>query len=186
MKQVLYLPVMAGTFVAAVTTGAVAQSAAETTEWNMIQEVITAFRTGNPTLAVMLALVLLAAIASKYGAKRIPWFASSAGRAVIVLVGAFGGAGATALAGGASWSMGLAASALAVAVKAAGGYSLFKALVFEPLKPYLDRLPQWAKAPLSILMWVFDKPSVTERAETAGNTAVDRMSPNKIEFQDLR
>lgn len=185
MKNHFFVPTIAVGFMGAVSTGAIAQGAAEGSEWSMLQTVLDAFRAGQSSLAAMLALVLLAAVASKYGAKKIPFLSTGAGKALIVLVGSFGGAAASALVGGATMSLAIAMTALMVAVKAAGGYSLIKSLIIEPLTPYMDKAPAWLKTPFALVAWIFSGSGAIQKAEAAGQAAVDAEVPPVSEFKDV-
>lgn len=115
---------------------------------------------GQWWIAAAGALVLVAAAARKYLAPRYAWARSSAGSALIVLVGSFGGAALTALAAagpGAVLSAALAWTAFKIALAAAGGYGLIKALIVDPyLKPWADKAPAWLQPALAVLVWAFD------------------------------
>lgn len=124
---------------------------------------------GQWWLAAAGALVLVAAAARKYLAPRYPWASGPAGSALIVLVGSLGGAAVTALVAmgpGAVMSWALAWTALKVAIAAAGGYGLAKALVVDPLlKPWASKAPGWLQAPLKALIWAFDHIPVGDKEE---------------------
>jgi hypothetical protein len=142
---------------------------------DLAKPVIDAVITGNPGLAAALALVFVAAAARRYGGKRIAFLNTDAGGALIVLVGAFGGAAATALTGGATWSLALAWMAFKMAAATAGGYSLIKRLLVDPfLRPYvIAKMPQWLRVPVELgLAWLFSKPDPIAEAVAAGKRAV--------------
>ena len=124
---------------------------------------------GEYALASALALVFAVVLARRYGAKVWPFLGTGPGAAILVLLGSFGGALATALTGaGLSW--GLVQAALLVAVSAAGGYSLARTLVLKPLlAKWGDKLPSWLRLPIE---WVINQPSRVEKAEAAGDAAV--------------
>lgn len=131
---------------------------------DLLAPVVNAVMSGNPGLAAALALVLASGVAARYAGRYVPWANTSAARALMVLVGAFGGAVATALTGGAAWSLSLAWTALGVAMSAAGAYSLIKALVVEPAVKRWPWLAPFAK--------VFEKPDPVAGAVAAGDAAV--------------
>lgn len=150
---------------------AAAQSAAggeEATLLDLARPVAEALLSGNPGLAAALALVLAAAIARRYLAPKVPFFASDVGGALLVLVGSFGGAAAAAITGGASWSLALAWTALKIATAAAGGYSLAKPLILWAA----EKSPSWLKPVFALVLWVFEKGSPVAKAEAAGAAAV--------------
>jgi hypothetical protein len=141
---------------------AAAQSTAGGSEGSLVdlaRPVLEAVVSGKPGLATALALILAAALARRYLAPRVAFFASDAGASVLVLLSAFGAAMAAAITGGASWSPELAWKALAIAVPAAGGFSLIKPIV----KAVEARYP-WAAKVTRLVSWVFDKPAVAPRA----------------------
>lgn len=136
--------------------------------------VLDALMSGKPGLAAALTLVLLAGVAQRYAGKHVAFFNGSLGRALIVLVGAFGGAAASALVGGATWSASLLWHALGIATSAAGGYSLIKALLVEPfLLKYLDKAPSWLQPILRLALSLFAPPDPVAKAVAAGKAAVE-------------
>ena len=111
---------------------------------------------GHKAYAAALALVLLVALVRRYLGSRVPWLHTDAGSTVLVLLGSFGGALATALSGGADLTWKIAESAIGVAVIAAGGYGMIKQLLVVPV------LCKWeAKAGpttqklLRVVLWIF-------------------------------
>lgn len=134
---------------------------------DLAKPVYDAFVDGQPMLAAALALVLAVALARKYLAPRWKFLATDAGGALLVLLGAMGSAFAAALAGGASLSLALTWQALGVAVTAAGGYTLIKRLIINPLQ---GKGPAWLRAALRVLTWIFDDRSA--KAAEAGDKAV--------------
>lgn len=149
---------------------------------DLLAPIVDAFRGGNYPLGGALAIVLAVALARRYGTEYIPWLGTKAGAALMVLVGSFGGALAAALsAPGAVLSFAMVKSATAIAVGAAGGYTLIKDLVVDPLTRsawYRERAPGWLKAIVSVVLWVFRSPSPVARAEAAGQAAVDAKPPS--------
>jgi hypothetical protein len=131
---------------------------------------------GQWWLAAMLGLILLTTAVKKYAPGKIgTWVNGEYGQELSVLLLAFGGAGATALlaAGpGAVLTGALAWAALKVAVGAAGGYSLLKALVAPLLVKLQAKAPAWMQPVFGLLLWVFSKPTATEAATAAGDAAV--------------
>lgn len=170
------LLLLALVFVATFAGVAHAAAAADGTESGLVdlaKPVLDALLGGKPGLAAALALVLLAGAAGRYAGAKWAWFNSSAGRASIVLVGSFGGAAAVAIGGGAAWSLGLAWKALGVAASAAGGYSLLKALIVEPLlRPLIGKAPGWLQPILGMLLSLFAPPDPIAKAEIEGDKAV--------------
>lgn len=159
-----------------------ATAASDTSLLDVAKPVFEAILSGKPGLAAALALVLVAAVARKYAGKRIGFFNTDAGGAVLVLLGSFGGAAAAAITGGASWSFSLGYKALAVAFSAAGGYSLVKRLLVEPvLRPLFAKAPGWAQPFLGVMLWFFDKPDPVAEAVLAGNKAVEEKPSPGVE-----
>ncbi len=143
---------------------------------DLVTPVIDAFKGGDYPFAAALTLVLLVAIAKRYGGTRFPWLASGKGNALLILIGSFAGAMATALAGEGTLTSGAAWTAFSIAIAAAGGYSLIKTLIVEPLQEsawYKTKAPAWAKSIIGVAVWVFNKPSPVANAEAEGQKAVD-------------
>lgn len=176
MKTALSYLAVALAFVLAFFGVAAAQGAAGGEDGSLIdlaRPVLEALVSGEPGLATALALVFAAAAARRYLAPRVPFLASDVGGSVLVLVSAFGAAMAAAITGGASWSPDLAWKALAIAVPAAGGYSLLKPVI----KALEARFPWLAKI-TRLVSWVFDKPpSPVIEAEAAGDAALAAKPP---------
>lgn len=137
-----------------------------------------AFSGGHYAYAAALGLILGVALIKRYLGPKISWLHSDVGGTSLTLAGAF----ATAMAAGlaaptATITWGLMKTALMVGVGAAGGYTVLKKLIVEPLlKPLQAKLPAWAQPIFSIVLWIFDKPdqaAAEEAAATsAGNAAV--------------
>lgn len=144
---------------------------------DLAKPILAAVMSGQWWLGAATALVFAVAVARRYLVERIPFLASDAGGAVLTLVGSFGGAVATALAAGGAVSLGLMWTALGVAAMAAGGYSLVKKLLVDPLRAsrwYNERAPSWFRVVLDVLMWAFTKPDAVKQAEEAGKQAVEK------------
>lgn len=141
---------------------------------DLAKPVVDAALAGQWPYAAALALVLAAALARRYVAPRWPWLAGDQGSALTVLLGSFGAAVATAITTGAAVSWGLAWAALGVAVTAAGGYSLLKKLVFDPLRARSATWPAWAQAMLGLVGWIFEKPDPVLKSVQAGDAAVKK------------
>lgn len=171
------------TFLGVFTGVAVAAGAAEASDGSLMDlftPVVDAFRGGDYPFAAAVMLVFLVAVTKKYGGNRFPFLASGKGNALLVLLGSFGGAMATALAGEGTLSGHVAWTATGIAVAAAGGYSLIKTLIVEPLQDsdwYKNKAPGWVKSALSFALWIFNKPSPVATAEAAGQAAVDKDPP---------
>jgi hypothetical protein len=164
---VIFLAAFAGTAFAA---GAVAP--ADGSLLDLARPIFDAVMHGQYWIAASLALVMLTALARKYGTGKLPFLATGAGAAILVLVGSFGGALATALLAGSAISLGLAFTALKVAFAAAGGFSLAKSLVAPLLRKIQAKAPIWAQPIFGILFWAFERPEALATAEAAGAAAV--------------
>lgn len=140
---------------------------------DMLKPVYTAFASGRPAYAAAMVLVVLVAAARKYGASRIPFLHSDLGGSLLALLGSFGGALVTALAiPGATVTTGLMWTACTVAVAAAGGYSLIKRLLVDPvLRPLAAKAPAALQPVFQLVFWIFDGPDQAA-AKAAGDAAV--------------
>lgn len=135
---------------------------------------------GQYWLAASLALVVAVTLFKRYGHLLSPKLAafshSDAGGALMTLLMAFGGALATGLAAvgvSATLSMAMAWTALKIALTAAGGYTLIRKLIVEPvLKPLAAKAPPWLQRILELVFFLFDKPQPIKDAEAAGDAAV--------------
>lgn len=130
---------------------------------------------GHYIAATALALVLTVALIKRYAPGKFGEFVhSDVGGSLTTLLASFGGALATATIGGAPWSWSMLWAAGGIAVTAAGGYSLIKKLIVEPLlKPLMPKLPAWAQPVLGIVLWIFDKPVSAADAEASAKVAGD-------------
>lgn len=135
---------------------------------------------GQGWLAAALALVLLVTATKRYSSKipvigpKVSAFVNGQyGQPLSVLLLSFGGAVATALAaGGAVMTAALAWTAFKIAIGAAGGYSLLKALLAPLVAKLGAKAPAWMKPLFDLVLWVFSKPTAIEKAEKAGDEAV--------------
>lgn len=164
------------TFLAAFAGTAAAQAAAAGESqpglYELVEPVVTAIFTGQPGLAAALALVLVAGVVNRYAGKRWAFFNTAPARALTVLVGSFGGAAAVAIGGGASWSLGLAWTALQVAAGAAGVFGLAKAFAAPLLRWLQGKSPAWLKPVFGLVLAIFEKPDPIAEAALAGDRAV--------------
>jgi hypothetical protein len=68
----------------------------------------------------------------------------------------------------------MARSAAYIAVGAAGGYSLVKRLLIDPvLRPLAKRAPVWAQPLFAVVFYIFDRKTSVQEAEEAGQKAVE-------------
>lgn len=134
----------------------------------LAKPVLDAIMAGQYAYAVALGLVLLVAVARRYGSRHWTFLGTGAGAALLALVGGFGGAMATALGVGASLSADLLWKSLGVAASAAGFFSLAKALVVPVLEKAKARFPKFAVV-FDLVLWIFRKP---DEAKKAGDAAV--------------
>lgn len=181
ISPIVSAAVLAFVFLIALTGAAWAATVASPDDGNLIdlaRPVFEAIVSGKPGVASGLALVFLAAVARRYGGKRWAFLNTDAGGALLVLVGSFGGFLAAALTGGASFSLSMVYKVIAMAVSAAGGYSLVKRLIIEPIvRPLMKRAPAWMQPIFALIMWVFDKPDPVAEAVAAGDAAVAAKPP---------
>lgn len=140
--------------------------------YELIKPVVDAIFSGNPGLAAALALVLVAGVVNRYAGKKWAIFNTAGARALTVLVGSFGGAAAVAITGGASWSLGLAWTALGVAAGAAGIYGFAKSLALPAIKALRGKLPSWLRPLFDLVIALFEKPDPIAEAKAAGDAAV--------------
>lgn len=146
-----------------------------------------AAQNGQWWIAIALALVLATAAFKRYAPGKLGrWANRDAGGALLVLVGSFGGALATGLAAAGTNALTLALiwTAGKIAIGAAGGYSLIKKLLVDPLLAsdwYQNRAPGWLKSILALALWAFTRPTPTEEAEAAGSAAVKKDPPTGVD-----
>lgn len=138
---------------------------------DLARPVFDAVMGGNYAYAAALALVFAVALARRYGSKRWPWLGGDVGGSLLVLLGSFGGAVATAVAGGAGLSLTVVWMACKVAAGASGGYTLIKRLAVPLLRSIIQKLPKLAQKPFGLILWMFEGSAVA-KAEKAGDAAV--------------
>lgn len=133
-----------------------------------------AFSKGQSLYAGSIALFGAMVLAKRYApGKAGAWLHTDVGGALTALVMSFAASMASSLAGGAGVTLAMVKAATMIAVGAAGGYSLIKKLIVEPiLKPMAAKAPKWAQPLFAIVFWFFDKKSPIEKAEAAGEAAV--------------
>jgi len=103
-------------------------------------------------------LVMLSALLARFGVRLTRWFGTSGGRAVITLLVTFFGGLSAALAAGTEVTWAVLRTVFVFAATTAGGYSLIKALVIEPLTPWMrDRAPDWLHLIWRGVSWVYDR-----------------------------
>jgi hypothetical protein len=175
-------------FMFAFTAAAFAAGAATPDDGSLLEllrPVYDAFASGRYLYAGMLSLVLVVAVLKRYAPEKYgirAFVHGDAGGALLTLLAAFGGAMATSLAAGAGASWMMVKTATMIAIGAAGGYSLIKKLIVEPiLKPLAAKAPAWAQPIFSLVFWIFDKPTPVEKAEADGQAAVDAHPPTGVD-----
>lgn len=144
-----------------------------------LQPIYDAFKSGNKpyaaALTVVLGLALLKRYGDKLGARFSAFIKGDVGGALLALAMSFAGAVAVALHSGA-FAMSVLWAAGGVAVTAAGGYTLIKKLIMDPLfaSAWYKTAPAWAKAAIGVVGWIFGEATSTAipDAEAAGKAAV--------------
>lgn len=145
---------------------------------------------GQYWLAASGALMLGVVAMRKYfpNQKVRDWMHGQYGQPLSVFVFSFAGAIATGLASvgvGATLSLTMAYAAVKVALAAAGGYSLLKALLVPALTKLGEKAPKSMKWLFEIVLWVFSKPTAVEKAEKAGDAAVVANPPQGAGKNDV-
>lgn len=171
------------------TTALAAQAATgeEASLLELARPVYEAFAAGQIDLGLMLAVVLVTALLTRYAPW--DWIRGDAGGAALVLVGS----SATAIAAGlatpeASITASLVWSGLKFGVVAAGGYAVIKKLVIEPiLRPLAAKAPAWLQPVFALVFWIFDRAKPGDAAvaakaradaDAAGKAAVEATPPS--------
>lgn len=137
---------------------AIAQSAA--TDADFQRELLHVLReavAGHYAYAAALTLVVLVALARKQAA-RWEWLGSDQGGALLVLLGAFGGAVVAAASGTREVTWMLARDAAIVAFSASGGYSLLKRLLVTPYVVPLAARQDLLGSVARVIVWAFTAP----------------------------
>lgn len=149
---------------------------------DLARPVYDAFTSGQYLYAGMMALVLAIALTKKYLGPKVPFLHTDVGGSLMTLVGAFAGALATSLAGGVTVTFAMVKTASLIAVGAAGGYSLIKRLLVDPiLRPLAAKAPAWSQPIFQLIFFIFDRPSPIATAEAAGDAAVKETPPTGTE-----
>jgi hypothetical protein len=184
MNRILSLLVLPAAFVAGFAGVALAAGVAEIPEESLgelLRPIIDAVLAGDYWLAGAAALIFATTAAYRYLPRLSPRFAfvaSTPGKALTLLLVSYGGALAASLVGAATMSPALAFAALKVALAAAGGYSVAKAVVY-PLLAWLEtKAPGWMAPVISVLLWAFRSGDPDAAAEKAGDEAVDADPPD--------
>lgn len=153
---------------------AAADPAPDPSLYELARPVIESILAGRWLEGCALSLVLAAALATRYGGglpKVGPFLQTGAGKALIVLVGSFGGA-LVSLGFGAAPSLALAWQALKAAFLAAGGYSMAKSLLVPLLEKLALKAPAKLRFLFDLVLWVFGRSTAIAEAEKAGADAV--------------
>lgn len=149
---------------------------------DLAKPVYDAFTKGHYLYAGMLALVLAVALTKRYVTPRVPFLQGDIGGSLLTLILSFAGALATSLAGGVGVSFAMVKTAAMIAAGAAGGYSLVKRLIIDPiLRPLAAKAPAWTQPLFSLIFFIFDRPSPVAVAEAAGDEAVKNNPPTGTE-----
>lgn len=148
---------------------------------DMLKPIYEAFVHGQKLYAGMLALVLAVALMRRYAPdwKGVRAFIhGDTGGALTTLLMSFGTSMAASLAGGAGASWLMVKSASMIAFGAAGGYTLVKRIIVDPiLRPLAAKAPAWAQPIFALVFWIFDKDTPVAAAQAAGQAAVDAQPP---------
>lgn len=125
-----------------------------------VRAIYEAFASGQYALMGALLVILLVAFTKKWFGDRIVWLHTDAGGSAMALIGATATAIATGLAlPGTVLTLSLLRTSLLVGVTAAGGYTILKNLLVNPiLRPLAARAPAWAQPIFQAVLWIFVKP----------------------------
>lgn len=145
---------------------------------DLAKPVYEAIMAGHYLAAACLAVVVVVTAARRYAPGKVGEFlASKPGAVLATFATALAGAFATALLAGAPFTLALAKTGLGIAVAAAGGYSIIRILIVEPLLAsswYANKAPAWLKAAMGLVLWAFtqkESPAIA-KADAAGAAAV--------------
>lgn len=188
MRFIKLLPLVVGlTLIGVLTFAATAHAQnvavpADGSVLDLLKPVYNAFSGGQYAYCGALLLVVIVALVKRYFGTTTPWLHTDIGGASMVLLASAGTAAATGLATpGAHLTFGLLKSSLLLGVTAAGGFSMIKSLVIEPLLiPLEAKAPLWMKPIFSLVLWIFDKPDAIKTAEAAGEAALVAKPPTGI------
>ncbi len=187
-KRIIYTLSLIGLFLLAFTATAFASGGplGETSILDLAKPVYEAVMKGDWWIATSFGLVLMVAAFKKYAPGKAGELANTdLGGAVLVLLGAFGGAlGTGLLASGTDvLSLDLVKASFKVAFSAAGGYALVKKLLVPVIEKIGAKAPAWAQPLFAMLLWAFAKPgdAVVAKAEAAGQAAVDEKPATGID-----
>lgn len=179
MKRALYILGLVVLGLVSFTATSFAASGAETASdslADLAKPVLDAVMSGQGFYAAALTLVLAVALMRRYAPKWAPkafgWVATDAGGVLTSFLMSFAGAMATTLAGGDSPSLGMAKSAVGVALAASGGYVALKKLIAPALRAVQTKAPAWAKPIIGFLIWVAERPDAISKSIAAGDKAV--------------
>lgn len=143
---------------------------------DLARPVFEAFSGGHYAYAGALLVILMVALAKRYGTPKIAFLSTDAGGAVMALSASM----ATAMVAGlaapdavVTWDL-LKSSAL-IGVGAAGGYTVIKDLLIEPfLRPLAAKMPLWTQPIFNVILWIFEGSGAADiaKSEAAGAAAV--------------
>lgn len=164
-------------FTATAFAAQIAAPTEDSTIQEMLKAILDAFQHGHKLYAGAIALMVAVAAVRKLAPK---WKAldekvhTDLGGALMTFFGAFGASVTAKLADGSAPTWDTAKAAVMIAVGAAGGYTLIKKLIVEPiLRPLSKKAPAWAQPIFAMIFYVFSKPTPVEEAEAAGDKAVE-------------
>jgi len=143
---------------------------------DLLRPVWEAFAGGHYVAAGSLAVVFVVAAARRYAPGKVgAWLHTDAGGAASTFLISFAGALAAATAGSAPFAFGMLGTAAMIAFVAAGGYTMIKKLIVDPLVGsdwWKSKAPAWLKAIAAAVLWIFDKRDPVAEAEKEGDDAV--------------
>lgn len=103
------------------------------------------------------SLVMFSALLARFGVRLTSWFGTGAGKAVITLLVTFSGGLSAALATNTEITWEILRTVSIFALATAGGYSLIKVLIVEPLTPWMQNRAAWIRSVWRALTWVYDR-----------------------------
>jgi len=176
LSKLLHLLILACAFLLSFAGVALAAGAVEPSNGSLLdlaRPVLDYFLSGHYAVGSAAALVLLVAVVRRYGAPHVAFLRTDVGGALLTLFGALGAAFVSILAGGAALSLAVVWHAIAIAVGAAGGYTLLNKL----LTPLEAKAPPWLAAILRVITWIFDQPEAAAAKATADGAAAVAAKP---------